>query len=395
MGNDFTGGRDPNMNCVIRAAACIIICAATGCNAVGPRTIVGARMNYNEAIARSWDEQLLLNLVRLKYRDSPYFLEVSSVSTQYSMTYGAGGSLSLIDATGGGTSLMLGRGSSPGATANRGGDRSRSRGLNASMSFVERPTVQYSPLQGQKFVTQLLSPIPLETVALLSRSGWSIGRILRLTMQEMNGVQNAPSASGPTPEYVPEFREFQELAATIRELQVTRAMDFGMVADNDEAFLAFRRRGGDKNDAALSRLSRLLGLPEQRDEFLFGPGFGHKTDHVLPAQTRSLLGVMYLLSQGVEVPERHRQEGKVTLTSHEDGTPFDWLEVTGDLIRIKSRKVPPDDAHVRIHYRGAWFYIEDTDLESKTTLGLLSYLFSIQSGEVRNLSPTLTLSLGN
>ena len=37
---------------------------------------------YNHAIARTLDEQFLLNLVRLKYRDNPFFLEVSSVTTQ-------------------------------------------------------------------------------------------------------------------------------------------------------------------------------------------------------------------------------------------------------------------------------------------------------------------------
>ena len=57
----------------------------TGCNAVGPQTIRGASFDYNEAIAHSWNEQLLLNLVRLRYRDSPYFLRVTSVTTQYSL----------------------------------------------------------------------------------------------------------------------------------------------------------------------------------------------------------------------------------------------------------------------------------------------------------------------
>ena len=60
------------------AQICVIVCTALalGCNAIGPRTIPGARINYNEAIARSWDEQLLLNLVRLRYRDTPLFRRV-------------------------------------------------------------------------------------------------------------------------------------------------------------------------------------------------------------------------------------------------------------------------------------------------------------------------------
>jgi hypothetical protein len=38
------------------------------------RTAHGARFNYNEAIARSLNEQLPLNLVRLRDRDTPLFI---------------------------------------------------------------------------------------------------------------------------------------------------------------------------------------------------------------------------------------------------------------------------------------------------------------------------------
>jgi hypothetical protein len=39
--------------------------------------------NYNEAISRSSSEQILINLVRLRYREVPVFLAVGSVLTQY------------------------------------------------------------------------------------------------------------------------------------------------------------------------------------------------------------------------------------------------------------------------------------------------------------------------
>ena len=41
------------------------------------------RFDYNEALARSSKEQLLINLVRLRYDDVPVFLAVDSVLTQY------------------------------------------------------------------------------------------------------------------------------------------------------------------------------------------------------------------------------------------------------------------------------------------------------------------------
>lgn len=84
--------------------------AATGClrAPLGPKTIPPARLNYNEAISRSWDEQLLLNLVRLRYRDNPLFVDVTSVSASYELNRNAsvgfrstGRDLDLTDVSGG------------------------------------------------------------------------------------------------------------------------------------------------------------------------------------------------------------------------------------------------------------------------------------------------------
>ena len=52
---------------------------------LGPQTIPGARFNYNDKIARSQNDQLLLNLVRLKYRDTLVFLDVGTVIAQYTL----------------------------------------------------------------------------------------------------------------------------------------------------------------------------------------------------------------------------------------------------------------------------------------------------------------------
>ena len=57
-----------------------------GCARLGPSTLETERGNYNIAVQRTNDEQLLLNLVRLKYRDTPLFLEVTSVASQYTLT---------------------------------------------------------------------------------------------------------------------------------------------------------------------------------------------------------------------------------------------------------------------------------------------------------------------
>jgi hypothetical protein len=60
----------------------------SGCAAFGHRRVPPDRFNYNEALAESSREQMLLNIIRLRYLEEPVFLAVSSILTQY--VYNAG-----------------------------------------------------------------------------------------------------------------------------------------------------------------------------------------------------------------------------------------------------------------------------------------------------------------
>ncbi|MHA2065945.1 MAG: hypothetical protein ACXABY_16360, partial [Candidatus Thorarchaeota archaeon] len=143
-----------------------------GCHQVGPGSVRTSRSNYNIAIQQTSSEQLLLNLVRLRYRDTPYFMEVASVSTNFDFDVSALASASLPESGG------------------------KIYGFGAGVGYTERPTITYTPLQGDQFVTQLMSPVDLDTILLLYHSGWSIERIFLVSLQSVNGLKNAPGASG-------------------------------------------------------------------------------------------------------------------------------------------------------------------------------------------------------
>jgi len=94
------------------------------------------------------------------------------------------------------------------------------------------------------------------------------------------------------------------------------------------------------------------------------------------------------------VPQEDVRRGKLTTTKYEDGLPFNWGDLFSDLFQIKSSSEKPSDAFVSIKYRGHWFYIDDTDVESKRTYALFSQIFAIQAGKIEIERPTLTLPIG-
>jgi len=60
----------------------LMICALlASCASIGPKLVSGSRTDYNVVLRQADDQQMLLNLVRLRYRDQAMFLEVSALNT--------------------------------------------------------------------------------------------------------------------------------------------------------------------------------------------------------------------------------------------------------------------------------------------------------------------------
>lgn len=358
-----------------RAAICLALYSLAfllnGCSGLGPSTLKGNRYNYNTTIQRSNDQQLLLNLVRLKYRDTPYFLEVNSVAAQFKFRANADGSATLVEAVKG------------------------VFGIGVGVSVEENPTVSYAPLQGEQFIQRFLSHIPLQNIFLLTRSGWSFERILRVCLERVGKLKNAPTASGPTPEVAPVYEDFVEAANLIRKLQLKDAhtLFLGASGKIPELIFQFEKIAGSFPE--LQKLNSLLGLPPENLRLVLTTHPSPDNPQHIRVETRSLLGMMYYLSHGVESPEEDRVAGKVTMTRYASGEPFNWADVTGDILKIHSQSSRPGQAAMAVDYRGNWFYIDDSDLQSKSTFSLLAQIFSLQSGNAKNMGPQLTLPVGN
>ncbi len=101
-----------------------ILVLLSACASIGAGSVNRDRLDYAEALATSWKEQMLLNIVKLRYADTPMFLDVSSVISSYQLQ----SQVSLLGTV------------STGLTPNL-------RVLPASLLDYKKPTVEPNPIQ--------------------------------------------------------------------------------------------------------------------------------------------------------------------------------------------------------------------------------------------------------
>src|SRR5260370_15685317 len=137
-----------------------------GCAArTGPKSIVHDRFDYSGAITRSWKEQMLMNMVKLRYMDPPMFLDVQQGVQQYTLE----GSGSIF---------------APGWT----GDATIAPAAQASGRWAESPTLTYIPLSGAQVTKGLLQPVsPIDLISLIE-SGWPIDAVFDVGVRAINGL---------------------------------------------------------------------------------------------------------------------------------------------------------------------------------------------------------------
>jgi hypothetical protein len=209
------------------AAALVCALALTGCQSFGPHTVATDRFDYSSAIADSWKQQTLLNIVKLRYLDLPVFVDVASVVAGYSLQTGIG------------IAGMLSTGN-----AIQGNSISGS----GQAIYTDRPTITYTPLTGtytpltgQKFLRGLLTPIEPKNIFSMLQSGYAADFVLALTVESLNGVRNRSASGGGGGEAEPEFVRVLQL---MREVQLAGAVGMRLQESKETgttAVMFFRR----------------------------------------------------------------------------------------------------------------------------------------------------------
>jgi hypothetical protein len=357
------------------ALACVAAMLA-GCAAFSGSVLKETRGTLNETAAQTNAEQMLRNIVRLRYGDSPYFLEVSSVSTSATVSANVG------------ASAAFPLGLDPTLAASTG------VGLSQTPSFV------FQPLAGEKFAKQMLRPLDLRTLALLRAAGFGLREILLVFADAINGVPNAPAASLYAPREVPEWSSFRRVADLVERLEARGWLQLGV----DAAAAAPATTGSDlvlsmSVDPAAAQspefleFAGLLGLDPKALTYRVAAAASGGGGRNVALRPRSILAAMRFLSKGVVVPGPDVAAGRVPVLAGEAGAAFDWNRMLGGVIRIASREDAPADAHVRVRAHEHWFYIDARDIASKQTFALLETAYALQAGDVPPVTTILTLPI--
>lgn len=358
----------------------LILLPLIGCSTLGPRTIPGDRFNYNKSLARSANEQLLLNIVRLRYAEPLHWLEVSSMLSQYSFEARVGANSWWND-------LNVWRNPALRAAYGVDGDPSEQDGIDGGITYSDNPTISYAPVQGVDFSRRFLSPIPNSVIFYLIQGGWPIDEVLALCVDRINGL---PSTLSTSPSVArssdPKSEQFEKVLELLRTAQDSGRIQGAIEksADSDELTLVMDPTEW-QSESSLE-LRGLLGIENDAGRIrLAARGHASSTDE-LAIQTRSLLGAMQVLARVVEAPESHAKK-QMILYWPRSSAARKWLS-------IKHSSTPKLDAFVQIRHKGYWFYISDSDVQSKHTFALLTYLYSLQATDFAVQVPMLTVPAG-
>jgi hypothetical protein len=356
--------KNKNRSWRIAAAVCLTVTGLVGCTSIGSRSLGPDRLSYIQDISESWKKQMLLNIVKLRYFDPPTFLDVTSIINQYGMENQV-------------SADMNWNWPMPLTSA-------REAGIGGYSRYSDKPTITYTPLSGQKFTKNLLTPIPPSAIVSLIQNGWPIDTIFFLTVKTVNGVGNTTVGGGSSDR---DKAEFKQLVEALRVVQLAGVTDIRLDKINDQETVVMVISDTAAKDAYREQtetIRRILKIKPSVGIYSIVFGSIARSDTEIALQTRSMLEIMLEIGARADVPAKHVAEQRVNPTAPlSDGK---WAT------QIHSSREKPKDAFTAIQYADHWFWIANTDICSKRNFALLMIFMSLTESEQKAGSPLFSIS---
>lgn len=381
-----------------------LLMLCTSCATIGPQKVVSSHTAYNDAVQLTVTREVLSNIVRSRYSDPMQFIAVSAINAQFSVSAGGGANVGGI------------------------GEAGAVGGMDASVGYSDSPTITFVPQSDAGFYKSFYEPFDVtETIGFgLSYryarmdKGWQ-NLSMRFSFSSINGANDFVNGqiNSLYEKRIAALEYLLDNDATFQQVPdwdfntVSIAKDIVEAEDYVDAFKAglFFVEEGDGETVRLARYRLILGLsipqpnaPKTRialDALGVTPGYARYVfrppNHATPGEVnpadvwvtpRSMADVINLATQFVDIPAAHNDLVSPLVSVIAD---------TGRLpsIIIHSSKEEPAFQY-RIKHRGYWFYVDDTELESKMFLEALvaAYSSRVGSKQAGDEKPQVVLPVG-
>lgn len=338
---------------------------ATGCQSIGAGSVQRDRMGYADALGTSWKEQTLLNIVKLRYLDTPVFLDVSSVISSYELASQVNLASNMFPSAGAATNQSVG----------------------ATGTYTDKPTISYAPITGERYMNGLIRPIPPQAIFAMIESGHPADLVLRVTARAINGIYNYSASQTRTRAADPTFLMVID---ALRDIQQEGALSVRVEkrGDQESTYVGFLHSGNEDVVGKIRFVKDKLGINPGNDELLLAFGARPRTADQLALLTRSVQEILTEFSMGVDVPERDLTEGRATPAFRLDAA----AGARGyPLMRIRTTAERPAGAFAAVPYRNLWFWIDDRDLSSKRMFMFLTVFSALAETGTAPQTPLITI----
>lgn len=381
-----------------KAILITLLSITSGCATVGPQKLLSSHESYNDAVQLTVSREVLKNVVRIRYRDPMQFINVTSINASFGVSAGGNSAISGI-----------------------GGD-STTGSVGGNIGYSDSPNITYTPMTDAAFYKSLESPIALqEAVSHIYNWGESSAEDIGFVVAAINDMSDRKGHFGDNYRKqvdalvsllsngasIRHFREYYPRHDPIDEDKVN-GLAYMLAANND---LYFYKAGDGKfniatkhmgiglvipkpyTEQALADMKTLKLAPGERIYALRTPDEMDPHSDNLKANTiwlvpRSVENMAMLAANNVEVPEEHLRSG---VAPAQNPAKNSGIKLSG---KIKVSATQPT-SNYRIKHRGYWFYVDDTDTDSKTLLATLvsAYTSRLGSKSATDSAPQIVLPI--
>ena len=251
---------------VIRGASLCALVLVGGC-AVANNAIKADFADYNSIIQYTQTQQMLLNIVRMHFCETPLFLQAGGLTAAYEST----------------------------VRGNAGGSDGQQAGLiftyafGMNYQFSTRPVITYTPVDGAAYVQQYMTEISPITFLLLFRSGWEIDKLASLLIEKItleNGEVLANHSDAPSYDKFKEYFNGLRAAQKIRMLNLTVAPKNVLVFNDGKKNFSISDYQMRSIMMIMSDLSQNTDTPVEQEKFIDA---GDKNKEIKIRATKSAL----------------------------------------------------------------------------------------------------------